>query len=129
LKPRHKHNPYGGCYSSEEDEEMDIDGGEATRRRLASVSNNILKKGFQEVRPGIDYDDEENDSELSGASAVAEELSECCGKAEQLICEISTHVYNKVQEGSLTKSEVEEVLGGMQEIVNDLESAKCLLKM
>lgn len=127
LKSRYsKGYCYGGCEEDESSDTGDVD--ETARRRESSVSTKILSKGFQELRnPNNSYD--HDDDELSGASAIAEEISECCTKAEGLLNEISTHVYNQVQEGSLTKSDIEDVLEGLKEIVNDLESAKCLMKM
>jgi predicted glutamine amidotransferase len=127
-----KRNPYGGCYTPEECDANevdsgDVDGSASTRRRESAVSTKILNHGFQEVHPTPNYDDDDN--ELAGASAIAEDVAETCTQAENLISEISTHVYNKVQEGSLTTTDVEDVLEGLKEIVNDLESCKCLLKM
>jgi hypothetical protein len=102
----------------------------ATRRREAAVSTKILANhGFQEIRILPANADNDDDNELAGASAIAEDVAETCTQAENLISEISTHVYNKVQEGSLTTTDVEDVLEGLKEIVNDLESCKCLLKM
>lgn len=128
LKPQHRHSPYG-LYGDDEDEDDtgDVDGSDATRTRTAAVSGNILTNGFQEIR--LPKHDDDDDDELSAASATAEEIVECCTEADSLVSEISTHVYNMTQEGSLLKNDIDEVLVALQEIVGDLKSAKCLLRM
>ena len=124
---KNKNSRHAGYEVEDDDDENetetdDVCGGGTHMRRESAVSSKILNNGFQTVKDWLN-------SDQADASAIAELVAELCSNAESAISEISTHVYNKVQEGSLTQSSVEDAYEGLKEVVNDLESIKCLLKL
>jgi predicted glutamine amidotransferase len=116
-KHHYKRNPYGSVSLPGEDFSDDVDGSTSTLRREHSVSTNILNKGFQEIH--------ENEEILTSAK----KLTTLCEKATNLLDQIGTHVYNTVQEGSMSQEEINEIIESLKETITDLESTKCILKM
>lgn len=116
-KHQYRRNPYGGISLPGEDFSDDVDGGASTLRRESSVSTNILNRGFQEIHS-------ENEEILTSAK----KFTKLCEKATSLLDEISTNVYNTVQEGSMLQEEINQLIDNIEETITDLESTNYLLK-
>lgn len=118
------------CYGDDDDPDPEeVGGGSSHLRRENSVSKTILNQGFQEIRTNR-HEDEEDDAanDFLEINEMVDGATSLCTKIEKLSNDISTKIYNKHQESSLTKGVIEQVVEGLTEILGDLESLEDLAK-
>lgn len=133
--PKHSGGTYppfviGDDYEGESsDQESDVDGSSSTLRREKSVSTNVLNNGFQEIKtdkkvvrygPSEDYTEDFNDGVAT--PEMCEEFDQLCKQATEIIERIQVTLYNKFQEGSITKENIDDVSDDIRETIRQLES-------
>jgi predicted glutamine amidotransferase len=116
----------------------DDEGCESTADELIEIEEaegeEEIGEGFQIVKyprhPTVDLEEEDlEDDEEKEIEALCEEVNDECVKADLLMSQITTHLYNGIQEGSFDKTALEDNLSAIQQIVCDLESLKCMIEM
>lgn len=118
-------NKYPPFVIDDDELESSITDNKSTLHRETTICTNVLNNGFQEVGEN-DKKSKNTYDEIEGIATpeMCEEFDVLCKQVTQIIEQIQVTLYNKFQEGSITKNNIEDISQDLKSTIRDLKATE-----